>query len=277
MNKLSGVVVVSGAASGIGRASAIAFRRMRRDSGRNRHQRRRPFNSRLRRQIETVAADLTRDEDCRRVAAAAAGLGRVTGLAELHRTRNPRHGGQHAGNRLGSRHRRQPQDDLPALQACHSSYDRRRRRIGRQHVVGAGDSHAARRRRLYRHQGRGHLAHTRHGGRSRRAKHPRDRHLSRARSRRRSRAPSPKCTAPAIRKSNSTSGAPNTRSTVSVSRSKWRGSPRSCCPKMRVSSQARITSSTAGFPHCSSVSPTPDRGNCPRSRRCRRPPATRCQ
>jgi NAD(P)-dependent dehydrogenase (short-subunit alcohol dehydrogenase family) len=90
MNKLSGVVVVSGAASGIGRASASHFA----DCGAT------VVATDLNadglatlpsRQIHAVAGDLTRDEDCVRVATAAAALGRVTGLLnctglEIHGT-----------------------------------------------------------------------------------------------------------------------------------------------------------------------------------------------
>src|SRR5947209_220646 len=90
MNKLSGVVVVSGAASGIGRASALHFVECGAQvvatdinaSG---------LSTLANPQIIAVTADLTRDEDCRRVAAAAAGVGRVTGLLnctglEIHGT-----------------------------------------------------------------------------------------------------------------------------------------------------------------------------------------------
>jgi NAD(P)-dependent dehydrogenase (short-subunit alcohol dehydrogenase family) len=90
MNQLSGMVVVSGAASGIGRASALHFA----DCGAI------VVASDLNAEglaslgtdrIHTVAGDLTRDEDCRRAADTAAGLGQVTGLfnctgLELHGT-----------------------------------------------------------------------------------------------------------------------------------------------------------------------------------------------
>ncbi len=90
MNKLSGIVVVSGAASGIGRASASHFA----DCGAmvvatdiNAE----GLATLSSERIHTVAADLTHDEDCRRVADAAAGLGQVTGLLnctglEIHGT-----------------------------------------------------------------------------------------------------------------------------------------------------------------------------------------------
>src|SRR6185369_479287 len=77
MNQLSGVVVVSGAASGIGRASALHFA----DCGAV------VVASDLNAEglatlatdrIHRVAGDLTRDADCRRVAEAAAKLGQVT-------------------------------------------------------------------------------------------------------------------------------------------------------------------------------------------------------
>ncbi len=90
MTKLSGVVVVSGAASGIGRASAEHFaacgatviatdlngdglKTLQSDA------------------IHAVEADLTRNDDCRRVAEQAAQRGRITGLLnstglELHGT-----------------------------------------------------------------------------------------------------------------------------------------------------------------------------------------------
>ena len=90
MNTLSGVVVVSGAASGIGRASAAHFAECGaivvatdlNAAG---------LATLATERIHTVAGDLTRDEDCRRVAAAATALGRVTGLLnctglELHGT-----------------------------------------------------------------------------------------------------------------------------------------------------------------------------------------------
>jgi NAD(P)-dependent dehydrogenase (short-subunit alcohol dehydrogenase family) len=90
MNRLSGVVVVSGAASGIGRASALHFVASGAtvvatdlDAA--------GLSSLASAQIHAVAGDLTRDEDCRRVATVAAGLGRITGLLnctglELHGT-----------------------------------------------------------------------------------------------------------------------------------------------------------------------------------------------
>jgi NAD(P)-dependent dehydrogenase (short-subunit alcohol dehydrogenase family) len=90
MNTLSGVVVVSGAASGIGRASAAHFAECGaivvatdlNAAG---------LATLATERIHMVAGDLTRDEDCRRVAAAATTLGRVTGLLnctglELHGT-----------------------------------------------------------------------------------------------------------------------------------------------------------------------------------------------
>jgi NAD(P)-dependent dehydrogenase (short-subunit alcohol dehydrogenase family) len=90
MNRLSGVVVVSGAASGIGRASALHFV----DCGATvvaTDLDASGLSTLVSPQIHPIAGDLTRDEDCRRVAAAAAALGRVTGLLnctglELHGT-----------------------------------------------------------------------------------------------------------------------------------------------------------------------------------------------
>ena len=87
---LSGVVVVSGAASGIGRASAQYFAECGAQvvgcdlNGAGLATLAGP-------RIETVTADLTRDADCRRVADAAAKRGRITGLLnctglELHGT-----------------------------------------------------------------------------------------------------------------------------------------------------------------------------------------------
>jgi NAD(P)-dependent dehydrogenase (short-subunit alcohol dehydrogenase family) len=90
MSKLSGVVVVSGAASGIGRASAAHFA----DCGAivvvtdlNAE----GLGTLADDRIHAVPGDLTRDADCRRVADAAGRLGRVTGLLnctglELHGT-----------------------------------------------------------------------------------------------------------------------------------------------------------------------------------------------
>ncbi len=90
MNQLSGVVVVSGAASGIGRASALHFV----DCGAmvvatdlNSE----GLASLASDRIRTVTGDLTEDEACRRVAETARDLGRVTGLLnctglELHGT-----------------------------------------------------------------------------------------------------------------------------------------------------------------------------------------------
>jgi len=88
MRGLSGVVIVTGAASGIGRASALHFR----DAGA------RVVAADINAEkladlattgIATVAADLTTGEGCARVAAAAQALGEVTGLfncagLELH-------------------------------------------------------------------------------------------------------------------------------------------------------------------------------------------------
>lgn len=90
MNALSGVVVVSGAASGIGRASASHFA----DCGAlvvATDLNAAGLATLASPCIHAVPGDLTRDEDCRRVAAAAAALGRVTGLLnctglELHGT-----------------------------------------------------------------------------------------------------------------------------------------------------------------------------------------------
>ena len=84
---LSGVVVVTGAASGIGRASAEHFATLGatvvaadKDAA---------GLATLPPAIHTVAADLTRGDECARVAAQAAALGRITGLMncaglELH-------------------------------------------------------------------------------------------------------------------------------------------------------------------------------------------------
>jgi len=88
MNRLSGVVVVSGAASGIGRASALHFVECGAvvvASDLNAE----GLASLASDCITTVAGDLTRDEACRQVAEAASALGRVTGLLnctglELH-------------------------------------------------------------------------------------------------------------------------------------------------------------------------------------------------
>ncbi len=90
MNKLSGVVVVSGAASGIGRASALHFAEcgasvVATDLNAG------GLASLASDRIRIVPGDLTQDADCRRVAEVAGGLGRVTGLLnstglELHGT-----------------------------------------------------------------------------------------------------------------------------------------------------------------------------------------------
>jgi NAD(P)-dependent dehydrogenase (short-subunit alcohol dehydrogenase family) len=90
MSKLSGVVVVSGAASGIGRASASHFA----DCGATvvaTDLNAEGLRTLATERIHPIPGDLTRDEDCRRVADAAARLGRVTGLLnctglELHGT-----------------------------------------------------------------------------------------------------------------------------------------------------------------------------------------------
>lgn len=90
MNTLSGVVVVSGAASGIGRASAAHFAECGAtvvatdlDAA--------GLASLASDRIHAVPGDLTRDADCVKVAETAASLGRVTGLLnstglELHGT-----------------------------------------------------------------------------------------------------------------------------------------------------------------------------------------------
>lgn len=90
MSTLSGVVVVSGAASGIGRASASHFAQCGATVVAS------DINAAglatlAADRIHVVEGDLTRDEDCRAVAKAAAALGRVTGLLnctglELHGT-----------------------------------------------------------------------------------------------------------------------------------------------------------------------------------------------
>jgi NAD(P)-dependent dehydrogenase (short-subunit alcohol dehydrogenase family) len=90
MNTLSGVVEVSGAAAGIGRASAAHFAECGATvvaSDLNAEGLRTLASDK----IHAVPADLTRDEDCRRVAAKAGALGRVAGLLnctglELHGT-----------------------------------------------------------------------------------------------------------------------------------------------------------------------------------------------
>jgi meso-butanediol dehydrogenase / (S,S)-butanediol dehydrogenase / diacetyl reductase len=87
MTRLSGVVVVTGAASGIGRAAAEHFCSIGATvlgadlNG--------PALATLPQNIHTIAADLTRNADCEAVAARAASLGRITGLLncaglELH-------------------------------------------------------------------------------------------------------------------------------------------------------------------------------------------------
>src|SRR5437764_32293 len=90
MNHLSGVVVVSGAASGIARACAAHFAEcgakvVATDLNVE------TLATLAAPSIHTVAADLTRDADAGCVAAEAAGLGRITGLLnctglELHGT-----------------------------------------------------------------------------------------------------------------------------------------------------------------------------------------------
>jgi NAD(P)-dependent dehydrogenase (short-subunit alcohol dehydrogenase family) len=90
MNRLSGVVVVSGAASGIGRASAAHFA----DCGATvvaTDLNAEGLATLASPQIYAVPGDLTRDQDAQRVADAAAVLGRVTGLLnctglEIHGT-----------------------------------------------------------------------------------------------------------------------------------------------------------------------------------------------
>ena len=90
MAQLDGIVVVTGAASGIGRASAQHFAQRGATvvaadiDGAG-------LASLLDERIRTVHADLTRAEDCRRVADRAVALGRVTGLfncagLEIHGT-----------------------------------------------------------------------------------------------------------------------------------------------------------------------------------------------
>ncbi len=90
MAQLSGVVIVTGAASGIGRASALHFA----DRGAlvvaadvDAEKLRTLESDRIR----TIAADLTKSDACKRVADMAAGLGRITGLLnstglEIHGT-----------------------------------------------------------------------------------------------------------------------------------------------------------------------------------------------
>ena len=90
MAQLNGVIIVTGAASGIGRASAEHFARSGATvlgvdinaAG---------LKSLATATIATAAADLTKDDDCRRVAAQAAQLGPIKGLfncagLELHGT-----------------------------------------------------------------------------------------------------------------------------------------------------------------------------------------------
>jgi NAD(P)-dependent dehydrogenase (short-subunit alcohol dehydrogenase family) len=89
MSGLSGVVIVTGAASGIGRASALHFASV---GAKVLGVDVQPSIDDLAAEgIATIRADLTRNDDCRRVADAAAALGTVRGLfncagLELHGT-----------------------------------------------------------------------------------------------------------------------------------------------------------------------------------------------
>ena len=178
VTKLSGVVIVTGAASGLGRESARHFA----DCGalvlavdineaglasiasdRIRPARRRPDQSRR------MQAGRRRSRRARKNLRA----------PEFGRDRAPRQRGRDAGGRLGQGVRRQPEGDLPALQARHPAHDREWRRLGGQHVVDSGARDPGGRRRLRRHQGRRAFAHPRDGARPRQGEHPRHRHLPR--------------------------------------------------------------------------------------------------
>jgi NAD(P)-dependent dehydrogenase (short-subunit alcohol dehydrogenase family) len=245
MNKLSGVVVVSGAASGIGRASASHFA----DCGAT------VVATDLNadglatlpsRQIHAVAGDLTRDEDCVRVATAAAALGRVTGLLNC------------TGLEIHGTVVNMPEADWDRVIAANLKTIFLLSKHVIPHMIKGGGGSVVNmsavqaiatsatspptqppRAPLYRSLESWRSITARRTS----ASQPSVLALSKPRSPARWQ----RCTAPAIRKSSSTFGGRNMRSTVSVNRSRSRGLPPFSFPKAQASSRARIISSMVGF------------------------------
>jgi NAD(P)-dependent dehydrogenase (short-subunit alcohol dehydrogenase family) len=255
MNKLSGVVVVSGAASGIGRASASHFA----DCGAT------VVATDLNadglatlpsRQIHAVAGDLTRDEDCVRVATAAAALGRVTGLLnctglEIHGT---------VVNMPEADWDRVIAANLKTIFLLSKHVIPHMIKGGGGSVVNMSSVQAIATQRdvaAYTATKGAVISLTRVMAVDHGAQNIRLTAICPGTIETRSPARWQRCTAPAIRKSSSTFGGRNMRSTVSVNRSRSRGLPPFSFPKAQASSRARIISSMAGFRRSSS---TPARG-----------------
>jgi len=168
MPSLSGVVIVTGAASGIGRCRAAHFcacgatvlaADLNGDG----------LATLAGERLHTIRADLTRSDDCKRVADRAASLGRIAGLLNC------------AGLELHGSVVDMAKDDwdrvlavnlkaiFPAVKARHPAHGRGWWRRGGERVVSAGIGHAGGRRGLRRRQGRSAIADPRDGARPRQA------------------------------------------------------------------------------------------------------------
>ncbi len=200
-----------------------------------------------RRKSTSVAGDLTRDEDCRRVAAAAAALGRVTGLLNC------------TGLEIHGTVVNMPEADWDRVIAANLKTIFLLSKHVIPHMIAGGGGSVVNMSSVqaiatqrdvaaYTATKGAVISLTRvmavdHGAQNIRVTAICPGTIETPLARAVAEMYSPGDPAKAIRQS----GAPNTPSIASANRSKWRGWPLFFCRKMRVSSQARTTSSTAVF------------------------------